>query len=142
MLFEGRLERVPPSREQADFLIRQARQHLQAATAIAKLDPPGGYQLAYDAARKSLTAVLENQGLRPTHTGGHVVVYEALRAQLDPPLGAVITPFNRMRRTRNESEYPRLDRPGLHEDDVREVLPKVEALIDLAERILDQMDVF
>ena len=79
------LQRVPPSRDHADRLLEQARRHLDAADAIADMDPAGGYALVYDAARKALTAVLENQGLRPTTRGGHVVVYEAVRAQLDLP---------------------------------------------------------
>lgn len=36
----------------------------------------------------ALTAVLENQGLRPTSRGGHIAPYAAVAAQLDPPLGA------------------------------------------------------
>jgi hypothetical protein len=44
----------------------------------------GGYALAYDGARKALTAILENEGLRPTTRGGHLAVFEAVRAQLGP----------------------------------------------------------
>lgn len=140
LIDDGALQRVPASREQADFLLGQARRHVAAAKAIIELDPPGAYQLAYDAARKALVAVLENEGLRPTAAGGHVVVYRALRAQLDPPMGRVIRSFDRLRRRRRESEYPSLGDPVVVVDDVNDDLPKVEDLLDLAERLLDEMD--
>jgi hypothetical protein len=142
LVAEGRLQRVPASPEQANFLLGQAEKHWRSAAAIADVDPPGAYQLAYDAARKALTAVLENQGLRPTAAGGHVVVYAAVRAQLDPPSGRTVRPFDRMRRNRNRSEYPSLDSAPIDEHMVIAMLPQVRALLDLAAGVLDQMDAF
>lgn len=139
MLAKGSLERVPPSRTQADATLAQARRHLAAAGTICFADPVGGYQLMYDAARKALTAVLENQGLRPTRAGGHIAVLDAVRAQLDPPLGGVLRPFDRMRRRRNEAEYPAADRPGLTADEVVVDRVKVDAIIEVAAKVLDQM---
>src|SRR5690242_3399261 len=63
MIARGEVERVPPSRDHADRLLRQAYQHLDSADAIAATDPAGAYQLLYDAARKALAGVLENEGL-------------------------------------------------------------------------------
>jgi hypothetical protein len=83
MLADSDLQRVPASREQADRLIDQAAAHLSSVAEICDQDPPGGYALLYDAARKALAAVLENQGLRPITRGGHLAVHEASRAQLD-----------------------------------------------------------
>jgi HEPN domain len=142
LLADGDLQRIHPSRQQGDRLIAQARTHLASAAAICDDDPPGGYALAYDAARKALTAVLENQGLRPTTRGGHVAVYEAVRAQLDPPLGRALRPFARMRRLRHDAEYPPADAPELTADDVRDDVGNAEAIIDLAARVLDQMAPF
>lgn len=142
MIDEGRLERVPASRPQADFLISQARTHAAAAASITDLDPAGAYQLTYDGARKALVAVLQNQGLRPTRTGGHVAVYDAVSAQLDRALGQIIRPFNRMRRTRNDSEYPSGDAPAVTADDVTADMGKANDIIDMASRLLDQMDPF
>lgn len=84
MLANSELQRVPASREQAERLLAQARVHVASALQVCDTDPPGGYALAYDGARKALTAILENQGLRPTTRGGHLAVSEAVRAQLDP----------------------------------------------------------
>ncbi len=139
MLADAELQRVPPSRDQADSLIAQARIHLASAAAICDQDPPGAYALVYDAARKALTAILENQGLRPTTRGGHLAAYDAVRAQLDPPLGKILRPFDRMRRQRHDAEYPPVSAPPLTADDVREDIPKVTEIISVSERVLDQM---
>jgi hypothetical protein len=111
-LLEARdLERVPPSAGHAAELIGQARKHVASAQRIADDDPAGAFQLLYDAARKALCAILENQGLRSTSRGGHIAVLEAVSAQLDPPMGRVLRPFDRLRRQRNNAEYLRQDAP-------------------------------
>lgn len=140
-LASGALQRVPASREHADRLLNQARRHLHSAGQTAQDDPAGAYSLLYDAARKALVAVLENQGLRPTSRGGHLAAYEAVTAQLGS-MANMVRPFNRLRRTRNEAEYPSSDTPDLSADDVLEDLPKVGPLLEMAERLLDQMSVF
>jgi hypothetical protein len=142
MLADRQLQRVPPSREHADRMLAQARKHLTSAQEVCGDDPEGGYALLYDAGRKALTAVLGNQGLRPTSAGGHLAVYEAVRAQLDPPMGTVLRPFNRIRRQRRDAEYPHVDAPELDAADVREDVPKVQAILDLAARVLDEMSPF
>ncbi|MDR0346452.1 MAG: HEPN domain-containing protein [Nocardiopsaceae bacterium] len=142
MLANGELQRVPASRQQADRLLAQARHHLASAASVRAEDPAGGYSLAYDAARKALAAVLVNQGLRPTNRGGHLATVEAVRAQLDPPMGSILRRFNRMRTRRNEAEYPPADTPELTPDDVQEDQGKAEQIVDLAVRLLDQMSPF
>jgi hypothetical protein len=139
MLARGELERVPPSRDHADLLLTQARRHLASAGAIADTDPAGAYQLLYDAARKALAAVLENQGVRATSRGGHLAVRDAVSAQLDPPLGGALRPFDRLRRRRNQVEYPSASAPAVSPDEVARDVPKVEQIIDIAGRVLDQM---
>lgn len=139
MLSRGELERVPASRPHADLLLAQAHQHLNSAQAIVEFDPTGAYQLLYDAARKSLNAVLENQGLRATSRGGHIAVVDAVSAQLDPPLGGVLRPFDRLRRRRNQAEYPAAGQPAVGTEEVARDLPKVREIVDTAEKVLDQM---
>jgi hypothetical protein len=139
MLADHQLQRVPPSREHADRLIAQAGQHLTSAGQVCDHDPAGGYALAYDAARKALTAMLENQGLRPTTRGGHLAAYEAVRAQLDPPMAKTLRPFDLMRRQRHDAEYPPTDAPEITAEDVREDIPKAAAIVSVCQRVLDQM---
>jgi HEPN domain len=142
MLADRQLQQLPASREHADRLMAQARRHLLTAQRTADQDPEAAYAVLYDAARKALVAILENQGLRPTSGGGHVAVLEAVTAQLDPPLGPVLRPFDRMRRRRRDAEYPPTDAPELTGDDVLEDVDKVEQILQLAERVLDQMSPF
>jgi hypothetical protein len=87
-------------------------------------------------------AILENQGLRPTQAGGHLAAYHAVRAQLDPPMGKELRPFDRMRRHRRGAEYPPTDAPELTTSDVQDDIPKVHAILDVAERVLDDMSPF
>lgn len=138
MIARGELEQVPASREHAELLLAQAQRHLDSARTIAGTDPAGAYQLLY-AARKALAAVLENEGLRATSRGGHIAVREAVSAQLDPPLGGIFRPFDRLRRRRNQAEYPSADEPGFVADDVDRDLPKVREIVEAAAKVLDQM---
>jgi hypothetical protein len=142
MIARGEVEQVPASRDHADLLMGQAEAHVQAARAIVLIDPTGAYQLLYDAARKALNAVLENQGLRATSRGGHIAVLDAVSAQLDPPLGGILRPFDRLRRRRNQAEYPAAENPSLSAPDVERDLPKVKAILDAVAKVLDQMSPF
>jgi hypothetical protein len=107
-----------------------------AAAALA------GYRSAAGAARMALTAVLENQGLRPTSRGGHIAPSSAVAGQLDPPMGAVLRPFDRMRRTRNRSEYPSFTTPEVTADDVLADSPAATAIVETCENVLDEMSPF
>ncbi|MQY15667.1 hypothetical protein SRB5_58550 [Streptomyces sp. RB5] len=139
LLAEGRMERVPASQEAAELELARARTHLESARQLQSLDPEGAYTLAYDAARRALAAVLQNQGLRATSRGGHTAVYESVRAQLDPPLGNLLRPFNRMRARRNEVEYRSAEAPSVTAEEVSADIPKVRALIELAEKAIPNM---
>lgn len=143
MLVNTRLEQVPASRAHADLLIAQSRQHLLSARVIAETDPEGAYAMVYDAARKSLGAVLENQGLRTTSLPGHhQATYEAVVAQLEPPMGRQLRPFGRMRQRRSSAEYPRPDDPALTTRDVLEDCARSQEIVDICAQVLDHMPVF
>jgi len=142
MLSDGDLERVAPSIDHAAELIDQARQHLASVNRISGEDPTGAFQLMYDAARKSMCAILESQGLRPTGRGGHLAVIEAVSAQLDPPMGRVIRPFNRLRRRRNDAEYPQRSVSRPSSDEVVRDVTKVEEMLNLASPVINQMSPF
>jgi hypothetical protein len=139
LIKNGELQRVPPSRENADLLIEQARVHLRGAERVCDYDPVLAYTALYDAARKGLTAVLENQGLRPTTTGGHVAPYKAVMAQLHPPAGPKLRPFDRMRRARHQAEYPDFRSPEITVSDVRADLPAAAAIVEVCAMVLGQM---
>jgi hypothetical protein len=133
------IERVHPDRDAADRLLDEARSHLGSAALIADSDAAGAYSLVYDAARKALAAVLENEGLRATSRGGHIAVYNAVRAQLDPPMGRTLEPFDRMRRRRNAVEYSASTQGAVVVEEIDEDSVKAQAIVDTAARVLDQM---
>lgn len=128
LLVAGELEQVAPSVDNAARLLAEADRHLRSAEVLAEIDPPGGYDLLYAAARKAMAAALAVQGLRATSRGGHLAVQEAVTAQLGRS-GAVVRPFGRLRRTRNDADYPRLDSPQLTAEAVAEDLPKARAIV-------------
>lgn len=141
LLQERHLEQVTADDELARRILEMAVAHLATAEREAELDPAMAYSALYDAARKALTALLQVQGLRPSRAGGHIAVLEACRAQLDPPLGGVLRPFDRMRRVRHAGEYPDVS-TAIHPDDVRADLPKARAIVDVAQRLIGELPVF
>lgn len=110
-LASGQLERVPPNRVAPDAL--------------------------HAANRKALTAVLLVQGLRPTRDARHTGVFEAVRAQLQPPLGPPLAPYTRIRRARNAGDY--LDELPATADDIAADLPLCRAIVETAVKVVDQM---
>ena len=142
LIADGELQRVPPSREHADQLLAQAHKDLMSAELLRDSNPKRAYESLYDAARMALTAVLENQGLRPTSRGGHIAPYAAVSAQLDPPMGTVLRPFDRMRRTRNRSEYPSFTAPEVTADNVTADVAAARAIVETCEGVLDEMSPF
>jgi hypothetical protein len=99
--------------------------------------------MAYDAARKAATAPLAHKGLRPTTAGGHITVAEAVRAQFPGVPG--LASLDRLRRRRNQAEYPqpRSYHP-MHRDEVDEAIAVARQCLDSARRLLtlDQIGIF
>lgn len=94
----------PTGIEAVAGFLHTAGRHLDSALLVANTDPDGAYTLLYDAARKSLVAVLQAQGLRATSKGGHYAIQEAITAQFTkPPPRDAFRPFGRLRRSRTRS---------------------------------------
>lgn len=141
LLAEGRLEQVTANLDDARALLSTARTHVGSAELIADADADGAYALLYDAARKGLTALLQAQGLRPTSRGGHVAVQEVIRAQFThPPPRDAFRAFARMRTTRHTVEYA--PRSTVTSDDVVADLSVVRRLLDVADLLVDRVDIF
>ncbi len=137
MLASRQLERVPPNREASDALLGKASTHLRSAATLAASDVELAYDALHAANRKALTAILLVQGLRPTRDAGHTGVFEAVRAQLHPPLGPTLAPYTRIRRARNAGDY--LDELPATADDIAADLPLCGAIIEMAVKVVDQM---
>jgi hypothetical protein len=104
LLDARQLDHVPADADIVTALIASANRHVASAVTTAADDPEGAFALGYDAARKSATALLAHQGLRQTSNGGHIVIVEAMNAQF--PGVAGLKSIDRLRRRRNQAEYP------------------------------------
>jgi hypothetical protein len=137
MLASGKLERVPPHRDASEALLAKASTHLVSAATLASSDVELAYDALHAANRKALTAILLVQGLRPTRDAGHTGVFEAVSAQLHPPLGSTLAPYTRIRRARNAGDY--LDEFPATADDVMADLPLCRAIVDMVVRVVGRM---
>jgi hypothetical protein len=141
LIAAGNLEKVAPSLEAARGFLAQAAGHINSARTVANADPTGAYSLLYDAARKSLAAVLQAQGLRATSKGGHYVIQEAIAAQFtQPPTREAFRPFARLRRNRNQVEYE--DNTPITAEDVESDTVVVRALHAVAKQMVDALPIF
>jgi uncharacterized protein (UPF0332 family) len=138
LLDAGELERVTPDPAVARRLLTDAARHLDTALAgLTGDDLSGAYQLAYDALRKSAAALLATQGLRATSRGGHIAVQDAIAAQFGNTVRAFKS-FSRIRRARNNFEYPDTDTGGPSLDDVHDAITTAATAKNAAATILDQ----
>ena len=120
----------------ADRLLREA--HVRLASLGLDGDPAGALQLSYDAARKASAALLAVQGLRATTRGGHIAVIDAVRAQFNDRGGLpVFGQINRLRRRRNDTEYPSPTTPGVTTDEATQALGIAREVIDGAKKLLE-----
>ena len=104
-LIEARhLQRVVGDPDTVSALLASARRHVDSARLTVGHDHEAAYSLAYDAARKGATGLLNHQGLRPTTTGGHLAVVDTIGAQFPGVPG--LASLDRLRRRRNQAEYP------------------------------------
>jgi hypothetical protein len=137
LIDEGELEFVEASTDVANRLLRDAAAHIRLAQRGLEDDPAGALQLSYDAARKSSAALLAVQGLRATTRGGHIAVIDAVRAQFNHRGGvAVFGHINRLRRRRNDTEYPSLTTPGVTPEEATKALTTARETIESTERLL------
>jgi hypothetical protein len=138
LIDDGDIEQVTPDITIARRLLEDAGRHLATASAAkAAGDMSGGYQMAYDAFRKSAASLLEAQGLRATSRGGHLAVQEAVTAQFGTAV-RIFRSFGRLRRARNSFEYPSSSAPGPAAEDVDDAIKAAAEAHSAAGTILDQ----
>lgn len=98
----------------------------------------GAYTNAYDAARLAATALLTQQGLRPTTRGGHRAVEEALLAQF----GQGFAKFGVMRRRRHELDYPAATYTESSREEAEGAVGVARLFLDASKKILAQLGFF
>lgn len=106
LINRGLIEAVQADDAVAAQWLEDARRHLEASKAIAKLDPSGAYVLAYDAARKSVAAALLKAGHRVrSRPGAYQALAQYAKSLSGPANEPALARFDRLRRNRNRSEY-------------------------------------
>lgn len=138
LLAERALQSVTGSAADGAPGLARARRTLASAQVLLDADPTNALVLAYDAARQACTALLTQQGLRPTTTGGHIAVERAVRAQF----GAPFTPYGGLRRRRNEVEYPSHPDETVDTDEATHALAAAEAVIEAAGKLVPHLSLF
>src|SRR5215472_15384343 len=118
LLTTGHIERVQGAQADGASWLDRARRGIDAARVLAESAPDSSIILAYDAARQACVALLAQQGLRPTTSGGHYAIEEAIRAQF----GVTLRAFGGLRRRRNELEYPLYPTERASADEAAEAL--------------------
>jgi hypothetical protein len=136
LLRNGELERVQPSITLAARMLAEAEAHLSSARLLVETDPIAAFSLAYDAARKASAALLAPQGLRATSRGGHIAIQDAVRAQFSGDGGLpAFRAFPRLRRTRNDFEYPDIDTPGSSPQDAAAGIEDAQSIVEAAAKV-------
>ncbi len=116
----------------------RASRTLTTATHIAADDPESALILTYDAARQIGTGLLAQQGLRPTTQGGHLTVVRAAIDQFNGPF----TALDRLRRRRNELQYPSFPGELIDPDEIHAAITVVHTLHDAATQLLPSLGLF
>ncbi|MGL5929792.1 MAG: HEPN domain-containing protein [Dermatophilaceae bacterium] len=117
-----------------DGLMERARQQLLSATALIESDPATAYVVAYDAAKHAAMALLAEQNLRPTHDGGHLAMEQVLTAQFH----GVFSGFSRLRRRRNELDYPSSAEDFADTGEARRAIEAATTIVDNALELLER----
>jgi hypothetical protein len=138
LIAAGHLEQVSGAQADGNPLLEQARRTLGTAEKLITDDAYSAYVLAYDAARFACIALLAQQGLRATTSGGHYAVERAVRAQF----GDGFRPYGTLRRRRNELEYPHLPTDSATTEEATEAVNTARLLITAAAQILPQLTFF
>lgn len=138
LLKTGHLEQVTGAGADGTPLLEQAARTAATARKLIPEDPYSAYVLSYDAARFACAALLAQQGLRATSSGGHYAVETAVRAQF----GEGFRPFGTIRRRRNELEYPHLPSDTATTDEARQAAETAQRLITAAGQLLPQLPLF
>jgi hypothetical protein len=138
LLSRRELQRVTGASADGRPLLDHAKSTAATAATLTGTDAYSAYILAYDAARFACTALLAQQGLRPTTDGGHTAVADAVRAQFGPGF----RPFATMRRRRNELEYPNVPGETATTAEAQQAVSDATAIITAAGQLLDQLPLF
>lgn len=134
MIDEGRLTRLQGADAGVPALIGRADQELATATGLLVDDPQTAYIVGYDAAKHAAMALLAEQNLRTTAVRSHETLEHVLSAQF----GGVFSEFGRLRRRRNELDYPASADDFTNQDEATKALGRAKDIVQSARRLLEE----
>jgi hypothetical protein len=133
LIAKGLMEVAEADSAVAAQWLDDARRHLDAAQAIANLDPSGAYVLAYDAARKSVASALLSTGHRVrSRPDAHQALGQYAKSLAEPTGEPALARFDRLRRNRNRSEY---GSKSFGEAEVQEAIVTAQAIQEACSRL-------
>ena len=138
LLEASQLDALARSASDGSAVLEQARRRLQVAEAALAIDSDGAYTNAYDAARLAATALLAQQGLRPTVAGGHRAVEEAVVAQF----GQGFARYSVLRRRRHELDYPNATYSEASDQEAQDAVRTARLFVEAAEKIRPDLGFF
>lgn len=138
LLATSNLDLIGRSASDGSAILEQSKRRLKIAEAALAIDPDGAFTNAYDAARLAATALLAQQGLRPTQIGGHRAVEEALQAQFSPGFSK----FSMLRRRRHELDYPDTSYSEASGHEARDAVNTADLFIETAAKLLSELGFF
>ena len=138
LLDQGNIERVQGAQADGESWLERARRSLDAARMLGHAAPDSSITVTYDAARQACVALLAQQGLRPTTSGGHYAIEEAIRAQF----GASLRAFGGLRRRRNELEYPLYPTEKASAEEAAEAIKTADHIIAAVAGLLPNLGFF
>ncbi len=119
--------------------IEDAARNLSSAEhALLTDDLSGSFALAYDAARKSIQAVLTANGFRVRSGEGSHKVFVVI-SNIDVFQGDGWPLLDWMRDVRNNAQYPRINYPKLKSMDCEKAINSAKLMHRDAKRILDSL---
>ncbi|WP_433611284.1 hypothetical protein ACQP2P_43830 [Dactylosporangium sp. CA-139114] len=134
----GDLQKIQGADTDGQPLLDKAVRTLLSAAVLCDEDPDSSYTLAYDAARFACTALLAQQGLRPTSKGGHYAVEQAMRAQFQGHFRG----FGTLRRRRNELEYPSAQEVATTPAEARDAHIEARSIVEAAGKLMPHLSFF
>jgi hypothetical protein len=138
LLRRSELERITGAAADGVPLLTQAEKTAATAAGLVGTDAYSAYVLAYDAARFACVALLAQQGMRATSSGGHYAVERAVRAQF----GHGFRAFGDLRRRRNELEYPHFPGDAASAEEARQAVEAARRLTAAANELIGLLDFF
>lgn len=132
LVAEGVVARVVADAVAAQHELDAAKAHLRGAKAAGRVDPTGAFTLAYDGARKAITAHMRANGLRVrSRFGAHLQTGRYAKAALAGRVADEhLVAFENMRIVRNDAEY---DGEVVGISDAAEALTHARAIVEAIE---------